>query len=60
VATHEEKPWWELEGKPPPHNARFEAEAERLRQDRARRRVLQLEERERQRARDSVPPPGRN
>jgi hypothetical protein len=36
VATRDEKPWWELEGKPPPHDSRFEAEAERLRQERGR------------------------
>ena len=36
VATHEENPWWELEGRPAPHVAQFQAEAERLRQERTR------------------------
>ena len=58
VATHEEKPWWELEGKPPPHEARFEAEAERLRGERAKAWRERLEERDRQRTRTSLPPPG--
>lgn len=57
VATHEEKPFWELEGKPPPHDTRFETEAERLRRERTRAWRERLEERERRRARTSVPPP---
>jgi len=57
VATHEEKPWWELEAKLPPHEERFEAERERLRAERARGWRARLDERERRRARTSVPPP---
>ena len=57
VATHDEKPWWELEGKPPPYDSRFEAEAERLRQARGRAWRERTDERERRRARTSVPPP---
>jgi len=58
MATYDEKPWWELEGKPPPHEAQFEAEAERLRRERATSWRERLEHRERQRGRSSVPPPG--
>ena len=58
MPTYEEKPWWELEGKPPPHEAQFEAEHERLRQERIRGRRERLDERERRRARTTVPPPG--
>ena len=57
VATHEEKPWWELEGRPPPHDAQFEAEAERPRQERTRTWRDRADERERRRSRTSVPPP---
>jgi hypothetical protein len=57
MATHEEKPWWELEGKPPPHDAPLEAERERLRRGRVISFRDRLEERERRRARTSIPPP---
>jgi hypothetical protein len=57
VATYDEKPWWELEGKPPPHQAQFETEAERLRRERARAWREHLEERDHRRQRTSVPPP---
>jgi hypothetical protein len=57
VPTYDEKPWWELEGKPPPHDARFETEAERLRRERARAWRERLDQREQRRARTSVPPP---
>lgn len=57
VATYDEKPWWELAGKPPPHDEQFEAEAERLRRERARAHRERLEQREHRRARSSVPPP---
>ena len=57
VATHDEKSWWELQGKPPPHEARFEAEAERLRRDRTRAWRQRFDEREQRRAKTSVPPP---
>ena len=57
VATNEEKPWWELEGKPPPHHAQFEAERERLRDERARTWRERLDKRERRRLKTSVPPP---
>ena len=30
MPTHDEKPWWELEGRPPPWDAHFDDEAERL------------------------------
>jgi hypothetical protein len=57
VATHQEKPWWELAGQPPPHEAQFEAEEERLRLHRAISFRERLDERERRRAQTSVPPP---
>jgi hypothetical protein len=57
VATHDEKPWWELEGKAPPHDEQFEAEAERLRGERAHAYRQRLEQREQRRAHSSVPPP---
>jgi hypothetical protein len=58
MATHEEKPWWELAGEPPPHEARFDEDRERLRAERARNWRAGVDERERRRARTSVPPPG--
>ena len=57
VATHEEKPRWELEGRPTPHDAQFEAEAERLRQERTGTWRERAGEREQRRSRTSVPPP---
>ena len=36
MAAHNQKPWWELEGDAPPHNAPVEAERERLRSELAR------------------------
>jgi hypothetical protein len=58
VPTYDDKPQWELEGRPPPHDARFEAEAERLRRERARAWRDRLDQREQRRARTSIPPPG--
>lgn len=58
MPTHEDKPWWELEGKPPPHDARFEAERERLRAARAQAAAERAQAQDRRRARTSVPPPG--
>ncbi len=57
MPTYDDKPWWEREGKRPPHEARFEAEAERLRGARALSFAERLAERERRRAARSVPPP---
>ena len=53
----EEKPSWELEGRRPPHDAQFEAEAERLRQERILTWRERADERARRRSRTSVPPP---
>ena len=58
MASYDEKPWWELEGKPPPHEAQFEAEAERLKRERSEAYSERLQERERRRSRTSIPPPG--
>jgi hypothetical protein len=57
MPTHDEKPWWELEGEAPPHDAAFEAEREYRREQRALSWQERLEERDRRRARTSVPPP---
>ncbi|HEV7461761.1 MAG TPA: hypothetical protein VGN78_14575 [Solirubrobacteraceae bacterium] len=59
MPTHDEKPWWELEDRPPPWDAHFDEEAERLRQLRARDYADRLRRRERKRSPDSVPPPPR-
>ena len=57
MPTHDELPGWELRGERPPHEERFEAERERLRQLR----VAEARERrqlvEKRRSRTSVPPP---
>jgi hypothetical protein len=57
MPTHDEKPWWELAGKPPPWDAQFDAEAERLRQLRARAYAERLRRRDDKREAGSVPPP---
>ena len=36
MASHDQKPWWERPGTPPPHNEPVEAERERLRSELAR------------------------
>jgi hypothetical protein len=58
MPTYDEKPWWELEGKRPPWDGQFDAEAERLRQLRASRYSEKLRRREEKRRSGSVPPPG--
>jgi hypothetical protein len=57
MPTHDEKPWWELEGRPPPWDAHFDDEAERLRQLRAQGYAARLRRREHKRSRGSMPPP---
>jgi hypothetical protein len=57
MPTHDEKPWWELEGRPPPWDAHFDEEAERLRRLRAQDHADRLRRRERKRSPRSVPPP---
>jgi hypothetical protein len=57
MPTYEDKPGWELEGRRPPHDEQFEAEAERLRHNRAMSFMDRLAERERRRALTSAPPP---
>jgi len=57
MATHDEKPWWELAGKSPPWDAHFDAEAERLRQLRAREYAERLRRRDDKRRASSAPPP---
>ena len=57
MPTHDEKPWWELEGSPPPWDAHFDEEAERLRRLRAQDHADRLRRRERKRSPGSVPPP---
>jgi hypothetical protein len=50
MPTHDEKPWWELEGSPPPWDAHFDAEAERLRRIRAQDHADRLRRRKRKRS----------
>jgi hypothetical protein len=57
MATYEDKPWWELEGRPSPHEQLFEAERLRLRHERALASRARQDERQRQRALLSVGPP---
>ena len=57
MPTHDEKPWWELEGRPPPWDAHFDDEAERLRQLRAQGYAERLRRCERKRSQASTPPP---
>ena len=57
MATHEEKQWWEFEGRPAARDTQFEAEAQGLRQERTRTWRDRADERERRRSRTSVPPP---
>jgi hypothetical protein len=57
MPTHDETPWWELEGRPPPWDAHFDEEAERLRRLRAQDHADRLRRRERKRSPGSVPPP---
>jgi len=49
VATHEEKQWWEFEGRPAARDTQFEAEAQGLRQERTRTWRDRADERERRR-----------
>ena len=57
MPTYDELPAWELRGEPPPHEARFEAERERLRRLRAAQWRVERRQIEARRARTSVPPP---
>jgi len=57
MAVHEEKPQWELEARPSPHEELFEAERLRLRHQRALAWRARQDERERRRALQTVGPP---
>ena len=57
MPTHDEKPAWELRGEPPPHQGRFDREAERLRAERARAWREKQARRDDRRSTTSIPPP---
>jgi hypothetical protein len=57
MPTHDDKPWWEVGGRPPPWDAHFDEEAERLRRLRAQGFADHLRRRDRKRSSGSVPPP---
>jgi hypothetical protein len=57
MPSNDELPWWELEGRPAPHDAHFDEEAERLWQWRARQYGEKIRRRDGKRADSSVAPP---
>jgi hypothetical protein len=60
MSSHNQKPWWELEGKLPSHQGPVDAERERLRSELARAWRSELTPHEIHAAHPGMPSPGAN